>query len=87
MTDDVVTHPALSDDQLALVRLMQLAIRSSDYIHEWRWLFQDAMVRAVTVRGKRVTLQRDAVQGLVDMGLLRPDVGGMFYLTDLGRGI
>jgi hypothetical protein len=82
-----VTDVTLSPDQLALVRLMQLAIRTSDYVHEWRWLFQDSMIRAVTVRGKRVTLARDAVQALVDWGLLSPSVGGSFYLTDLGRGI
>jgi hypothetical protein len=87
VTDDVVAHPRLDDDQLALVRLMQFAIRSSDYVAEWRHLFQGAMIRATTVRGKRATLQRDAVQGLVDSGILMPSHGGSFYLTDLGRGI
>jgi hypothetical protein len=77
----------LTPDQLAFVRLLQLSIHQSDYVAEWRHLFQGAMIRAVTNKGRKATLQRDKAQSLVDMGLMRPDVGGTFYLTDLGRGI
>lgn len=77
----------LHPDQLAFVRLHQRAITTSDYVDEWRHLFQGAMIRARTVRGARATLQRDKVQELVDMGILCPSHGGSFYLTDLGRGL
>lgn len=77
----------LSADQIQFIRLLQLSLHQSDYVEEWRHLFQGAMIRATTVRGKRATLQRDAVQSLVDQGLLMPSHGGSFYLTDLGRGI
>lgn len=90
MTDDNlpdVQSPPLSDDQLAFVRLIQISIHSTDYVAEWRHLFQGAMIRATTVQGKRATLQRDAVQSLVDMGLLSPSHGGSFYLTETGRGL
>lgn len=94
MTDDNLPdvqspplQPTLTDDQLAFMRLMQLAIRSADYVAEWRHLFQGAMIRATTVQGKRATLQRDKVQSLVDMGLLSPSHGGSFYLTETGRGL
>ncbi len=80
-------NEALDPDQLAFVRLMQRAIHASDYVEEWRHLFQGAMIRARTVRGNRATLQRDKVQALVDAGLLSPSSGGSFHLTDLGRGI
>lgn len=86
-SDPIIAHPQLNDDQIAFVHLMQSAIRQSDYVEEWRHLFQGAMIRATTVRGRKATLQRDAVQSLVDMGILTPSYGGSFYLTDLGRGI
>jgi hypothetical protein len=82
-----MTTASLEPDQLALVRLMQLAIHSSDYVAEWRHLFQGAMIRATTVQGKRATLQRDKVQALVDAGIISPNWGGSFYLTDMGRGL
>ncbi len=79
--------PSLDDDQFSFIRLLQLSIRSSDYVEEWRHLFQGAMIRATTVRGNRATLQRDKVQALVDAGVLMPSHGGSFCLTDAGRGI
>ncbi len=77
--------PSLDDDQIAFVRLMQFAIHNSDYVEEWRHLFQGAMIRATTVRGRKATLQCDKVQALVDAGVLMPSHGGSFYLTDAGR--
>ena len=79
--------PTLTDDQFSFIRLLQLSIRSSDYVNEWRHLFQGAMIRATTVSGKRATLARNAVQELVDADLLRPSHSGdySFYLTDAGR--
>ena len=79
--------PPLDDEQIAFVRLMQLAVHTGDYVEEWRHLFQGAMIRATTVRGRKATLQCDKVQALVDAGVLMPSHGGSFYLTDAGRGI
>lgn len=74
----------MTPDQLAFLRLHQVG---SDWVEEWRHLFQGAMIRARTKRGKCATLARDAVQGLVDMGLMVPSYGGSFHLTDEGRRV
>lgn len=71
----------LSPDALHFLRLHR------DAVEEWRHLFQGAMIRARTFRGKTATLARDAVQGLVDAGLMVPSYGGSFYLTDEGKRV
>jgi hypothetical protein len=76
----------LDPDALAFLRLHQVT-SSSDYVDEWRAIFQGAMIRAKTHRGKTATLARDAVQALVDAGLMQPSYGGTFYLTEEGKRV
>lgn len=72
----------MTPDQLAFIRLHQAG---SDWVEEWRHLFQGAMIRAKTVKGKTATIARDAVQALIDAGLMKPNHGGSFYVTEAGK--
>lgn len=71
-------------DQLALVRLLQL---QHDYIEEWRELFQGAMIRARSHRGRTVTVTLYDLESLITAGFLSPGYGGSFILTEAGRAI
>lgn len=76
----------MAPEQLALVRLLQRA-RSDDYVEEWRHLFQGAMIRARTAKGRTCTVARDRVEELVSAGIVAPSWGGSFYLTSKGQGL
>ncbi len=75
----------MTPEQLHFVRLHQPT--SHDWVEAWQHLFQGAMIRARTCKGKTATLARDAVQALVDAGLMTPSYGGSFYLTDEGKRV
>jgi hypothetical protein len=75
----------VTPDQLAFVRIHQAT--SHDWVEAWHHVFQGALIRARTVRGKTASLARDAVQGLVDAGLMVPSYGGSFYLTEEGKRV
>ena len=73
---------ALAPEQLALVRLMQ---HGHDYVAEWRHLFQGAMIRATTAKGRHATVTRDGLDELVTSGIMVPGYGGSFALTETGK--
>ena len=74
----------MTPEQIAFVRLHQTG---TDWVEEWRHLFQGATIRAKTRLGKFASLPVNAVQSLVDMGLMLPGHGGSFELTSEGRKI
>ena len=76
--------PSLAIEQLQLVRLMQL---THDFVAEWRQLFQGAMIRARTDRGRTCTVTLGAIEELLAAGVIAPGYGGSFVLTETGKAI
>jgi hypothetical protein len=72
----------LQPEQLALVRLMQAG---SDYVEEWRALFQGAMIRVRTASGRTCTVTVTTIESLLSAGVIAPSWGGTFTLTDEGK--
>jgi hypothetical protein len=77
---------SLTPDQIAFVRIHQTGV-GHNYVSEWKHVFLGATIRATTNKGKTATLDRDAVQELVDAGLMTTGYGGSFHLTDAGKAL
>lgn len=75
----------MTPDQIAFIRLHQAT--SHDWVEAWHHVFQGALIRARTVRGRTASLACDAVQSLIDKGLMVPGYGGSFVLTEEGKRI
>lgn len=73
---------SLTDTALRFIRLHQ-----RHFVEKWQAIFNGAMVRATTDRGVTATVTVDELQSLVEAGLLQPDYGGSFQLTERGKGI
>lgn len=77
--------PDLSADQAALLQIMHPG--NSHYVEEWRTVFQGAMVRATTSKGRKVTIHLYELEALISAGLIVPGYGGSFALTERGKAI
>ena len=83
MTLPFVPSPPLAPDALQLVYLMQRAA----YIAKWQELFQGAVIRATTDRGRVATVRLEDIEALLAAGAIERAHGGSFVLTETGRAI
>lgn len=61
-------------DQARFLALHRLSVQ------RWQWLFSETMLRATTDTGATATIWRDALDELIDQGLMRMGHGSMVCL-------
>lgn len=78
-----VHSPPLQPAQLELVRMMQRCA----YVAKWQEMFQGAMVRATTDRGRTCTVRLEDIESLLLAGVIERAWGGSFVLTETGKAL
>lgn len=72
----------LTNDQLRFLRLHQRHL-----VERTQAIFQGAMVRATTDRGRTATVRIDELEILLEAGVMAQAHGGAFTVTEQGRGL